>query len=162
MFIACNPANQSTAPQEPNQLKLVEQDGLYANSPGSVQTIPFSVTTDTGFNGDSLQITLSPTADTLLFTFLSFNDNVSNKAFFVDSTKLVSQNGRTLIRMDCTYSISDAIVVLQYQRSYSFNARIIFPNRLPAGQYHFVANVTEACFCLTLPRYNLQGGFFVN
>lgn len=71
IFIACNPANQGTAPREPNQLKLVKQDGLYTNGPGTVQTIPFSVTTDAGFNGDSSQIDLSPTADTLLFTFLS-------------------------------------------------------------------------------------------
>jgi hypothetical protein len=94
VFIACNPVNQGIAPQEPNQLKLVQQDGLYANTSGTPKTIPFSISTDTGFNGDSLLITLSPNSDTLLFTFLSFNDNYANKGFLVNSTELDRKSTR--------------------------------------------------------------------
>lgn len=161
LVTGCEKPTAITQVTGPSRVQLAKSDGLFSDTGYPAVAFVYDTSNDTGYTGDSTALLINPGLTDLRFSFLSFDDNYSYQSFSISRVHVLSKGDTTLIVGDFNYNVSDAIMVLPNQRKYSLNSTIHLNRSLNAGNYKFVANITEYCYCFSFPTYNCVGDFSV-
>jgi hypothetical protein len=145
----------------PSRVQLIRTDGLFSDTLYPAVAFACDTSNDTEFTGDSNALLINPALTELRFTFKSFDDNLNYQTFNISGVRMFKKGDTTVILGDYAYWVSDAIAMLPQSRKYSLNSTIRLNNPLAAGNYKFVGNITEYCYCLGFPTYNCVGNFFI-
>jgi hypothetical protein len=145
----------------PSRVQLVKSDGLFSDTLYPSVAVAYDTSNDTQYTGDSIALFINPGLNDLRFSFLSFEDNYDYQSLYISRVRLLSKGDTILIVGDFNYWVSDAIVLLPQSRKHSLNSTIHLGNFLGAGNYKFVANITEMCYCIGVPTFNCVGDFSI-
>ncbi len=158
LLIGCESVVQNQ--DKVTKIYLQKVNDLYVDTSGIESSLQYRAYFDSSYTSDSFSVAISPTRDTVLFTFKSFSDDMNFRSFDIASYSLMNFRDYTLIYLNATYHLNDVIRILPEARKYSFNVYCAFESPLPQGKYVFVANVGEYWFKGNAV-YHLQGSFKV-
>lgn len=142
-------------------IPLEKTDGIYSDTTGPACDIQIASTVDFTFTADSSKLIIDKPTETMVFKFLSFDDNLDNREFNLQGYSIQEFGDYKLIYLNVSYSLSDVIICLPENRRYSFNIKSVFSPSLQKGKYHFVVNVNESWF-RGYKSYFLKGNFEIN
>ena len=160
MLCCANPTTTSHL-VGPSRVQLVKSDGLFSDTAYPSIAFTYDTSSDTDYTGDSTALLINARLNELRLSFMSFEDDENYQSFNIVRMHALSKGDTTVIIGDYNWDVSDAIGILPQVRKYSLNATIHFANSLTAGNYKFVANITEYCYCFYFPTYNCEGNFSI-
>jgi hypothetical protein len=161
LVLCCqNPATTSHL-VGPSRVQLLKSDGLFSDTAYPSVAFTCDTSNDTAYTGDSTALFINPGLSDLRFSYLSFEDNYDYQSFNISRVRIFKKGDTTLVVGDYNYNVSDALIVLPQTRKYSLNATIRLAGSLAAGNYKFVANIREYCYCIGMPTFNCVGNFSV-
>jgi hypothetical protein len=161
LLIGCEQPTTISQLVGPSRVQLVKSDGLFSDTAYPSVVFTYDTSNDTVYTGDSTALYINPGLTDLRFSYLSFEDNYDYQSFHIVRARVLKKEDTTLFIGDYIHYVSDAMAVLPQTRKYSLNATIHLDGSLKAGNFKFVANITEDCYCFVRPTYNCLGGFRV-
>lgn len=161
LVVGCESPTTSSRLVGPSRVQLVKSEGLFSDTAYPLIAFAWDTASDTDFTGDSTALLINTEFTDLRLSFLSFEDNYEYQSFNISRVRVYKKADTTVVLGDYDYNVSDAIMVLPQQRKYSLNATIHLHSSLNAGNYKFVANITEMCYCIGVPTFNCVGDFSI-